>query len=142
MQPAIGVLGFDLDMAIALARNPFRRVQPQQVAPRDAVQHAPYLGIGIAGEVCWRRLAPGPAFQIEPEPEPLDPGRPAFERPDAAADAKRAVVHVGAIGEIPDLLGWSADKANTAQWIVNARNQPGLGGQSPQPAPHCEDRLS
>jgi hypothetical protein len=47
-------------------------------------------------------------------------------------------MHVGAVGEVPDLVVWPTEKASTAQRIVAAREEPGSCDEPAQlkPKPH------
>src|SRR5271154_1737968 len=107
-RPAGSVFGLDRHVAITPSGYSFGRVQTDQIAPGYAIEHAPDLGIRIEAQIRRRRLPLGPAFQVEAEPIPLDPTGPALERPDTPSDAKRGLMHVGAVSEIPDLIAWPA----------------------------------
>jgi hypothetical protein len=50
----------------------------------------------------------------------LDAARTAPERLDATSDPKGAVMYVGAVGEIPELIAWPTDETSAAERIVAA----------------------
>jgi hypothetical protein len=59
-------------------------------------------------------------IEIEPQPITLDAAGAVLERLDATSDAKGAVMHIGAISEIPDLVVRPTRKAMTVQGIIAA----------------------
>src|SRR3984885_15432152 len=95
-------------MPLVPAWDAFSVVQPQQFAPRDPIQHAPQLAVRIGTDVRRCRLAPGTARQVEAKPVTADTSNAPFNRLHPASLAKGAVVHVGAVGEVPHLIGWSS----------------------------------
>jgi hypothetical protein len=119
--PTTTIFGLNLDMAVTPPRYSLRRVKAQQVASRDPVKHAPNLRMRVGMQVCRCSLAPGSSVEIEAQPIALDTAGTTLECLYAAPNAKRAVVHIGAIGEIPDLLPWSAAKASASTSIITAR---------------------
>ena len=103
-QVTVDVLRLDQDMAITPPRDSLSQIQTHKVAPRDAVEHAPDLSIRVKAQVCWRGLSLGPAYQIEAYSIAVDAAGAALKRLDGTSDPKGAVMHVGAVGEIPDLV--------------------------------------
>ena len=65
----------------------------------------------------------------------LDAAGNVLERLDATSDPKGAVMHVGAIGEIPDLVVRPARKAVAAQRIIATREDPGFRDEPAQLGP-------
>jgi hypothetical protein len=43
----------------------------------------------------------------------------ALERLDATSNPKGAVMHVGVVGEIPDLIAWPTEETSAAEQIVD-----------------------
>jgi hypothetical protein len=71
-------------------------------------------------QVCGSALASGSAIEIEAQPITLDVAGTVLERLDATSDGKGALMHIGAIGEIPDLIVRPTRKAMATQGIVAA----------------------
>jgi hypothetical protein len=124
-------------MPLPASRYSFRRVKSQQVASRDPVKYAPNLRARVGVQICRCGFAFRPAIEIEAQPVALDSAGTTLERLYAATSAKSAVVHVGSIGEIPDLLPWPAVEVSASIAIIVARQEPGppdkpaqLGSQS------------
>ena len=88
--------------------------------PRDAVEHAPNFRLRVGLQICRSGFSIGTAFEIEAQPITLDAAGAAFERLDATPDLKGAVMHVGAIGEIPNLVLRPTRKAMPTQRIITA----------------------
>src|ERR1700733_13214141 len=122
-------------MAVVPPGNAFGVIQPQQFTPRDPIQNAPELAIRIGTDVRRRRLALRTAFQIEAQPVTADTSDTPFGRLHPASLAKGAVVHVGAIGEVPDLIGWMTGQHVTMPTIMAPRQEPRFGQQSAPPLP-------
>src|SRR5215472_13004747 len=114
-------------MAVPAPRHSFCGVQEHQIASGDPVKYTPNLCVGVGRQICRRGSPFGPAIEIEAKPVPADAAGAAFEWLYAAPDAKRAVVHVGPIGEVPDLFPWSAEKVYAAIAVIAARQQPRPG---------------
>jgi hypothetical protein len=106
------IFGLDLGMAVPAPRYSLRRVKAQQVASRDPVKYAPNLRLRVGMQVCRCGLPLGSAIEIEAQPIALDTAGTTLECLYTAPNTKGAVVHIGAIGEIPNLLPWSAAEAS------------------------------
>src|SRR5262252_4191367 len=111
-------------MPVATARHAFGRIETHEIAPRNAVKHAPSLGLRIGAQIGGCCPAFRTAVEVEPQPVALNPSRSPFEREHAAPLAERAVVHVRAEGKIPDLILRSAVEPNTVETIAPPRQQP------------------
>src|SRR6478609_10743521 len=111
-------------MAVMPTRHALGRIQTQQFAPRDPIQHTPHFVTGVGTDISRRRLSPGTAFQIEAQSVAPYPRDAPFARLHAAPFAKRAVVHVGAIGEIPNQIGWTPGESLTVPTVMKARQSP------------------
>src|SRR6516165_10312635 len=111
-------------MPVATAWHAFGRIETHEIAPRNAVKHAPNLGLRIGAQIGWCRPAFRTAIEVEPQPVALDPSRSPFEREHAAPLAERAVVHVRAEGKIPDLVLRSAVEPDAVVTIAAPRQQP------------------
>jgi hypothetical protein len=71
-------------------------------------------------QVCRSGLTLGSAIEIEAEPIALDATGTAFEYLDSSSNPKGAVVHIGAIGEIPDRVVRPTRKVMATQGIIAA----------------------
>jgi hypothetical protein len=69
---------------------------------------------------------PGTTIEIEAKPVTLNAAGTALERFDATAIPERRFMHVGTIGEIPDLVLWSAEQASAPAAVIAAREEPRL----------------
>ena len=118
--PSITVLGLDHSMTVAAPGHSFCRIQANQIAPRDAVEHPPDFRVRIGVQVCRSSLASGAPLEIEAQPITSDVAGTVLERLDSASDSKGAVMHVGTIGEIPDLVVRPTRKAMATQRVVEA----------------------
>src|SRR5260370_133354 len=114
----------------------------QQLASRDPVKHAPNLRQRVGMQVCGCGLTPGSAVEIKAQPIALDTTGTTLECLYAAPNAKGAIVHVGAIGEIPDLLPWSAAGASASIAVIAARQAPGPHHEAAQLGPKYSDCLA
>jgi hypothetical protein len=81
------------------------------------------------------RPTSGPANEIEAKPVALDAGGATLKRLDAAANPERTLIHVGAIGEIPNLVGWQAGQTSAPVTVVAAREKPRLRDKPAQLKP-------
>src|SRR5215469_17052213 len=98
-------------MAIPATRHSFGQVQAHQVASLDTVKDAPNFRVRVGMQVCRRGPAFGAAIKIEAQLVPFETTGTILPCLYAAANAKGAVVHVGAIGKVPDLLPGPAAQA-------------------------------
>src|SRR5208282_3287813 len=105
---AVEVLGHQAGWPIAATGDAFGGVQSQQVPPGDAIHHAPDLGVWVGADIGRGRLALGPAVEIETQTVTDDPTRAPFDRLHPAAFAKRTVVHVRSVGEVPNVIPWTS----------------------------------
>src|SRR4051812_18519063 len=48
------------------------------------------------------------------------------------SNTKGSVVHIGAVGEVPDFVAWSTEEANASIAIVAAREEPGFRDEAAQ----------
>jgi hypothetical protein len=71
-------------------------------------------------EVCRSSLASRPALEVEAQPITLDAAGTVLDRLNATSDPKGAVMHIGAIGEIPDLVVRPTRKVMAPQRIIAA----------------------
>lgn len=78
----------------------------------------------LRAQVGRRRLAERSAVEVEAQAIPRCSADAPLERLHAAPAAERLVVHVGAIGEVPDLVGRPAGERQTAQQVVTGRKPP------------------
>src|SRR5215471_16894389 len=83
-------------------------------------------------QVCRRGPPFGSAVEIEAELVTLGAARAILKCLYATPNTKGAVMHVGAVGEIPDFLPRPAMQASASVSIVAARQQPGLRDQPAQ----------
>src|SRR5215831_14066458 len=97
------VLGLKPLGPVAASWNTLARIESKQVAAGYLVQHAPHLRLGIRCQIGRRRPPLWPALEVEAEAIAADAADALIDRPHAAALPKGAVVHVGAVGEVPDV---------------------------------------
>src|SRR6516164_6242475 len=101
---ASDVLGKQPYGPVTPVRNALCGVQPNQVAPRDRVEDTLDLCLRVGVQISGRGSTSWPTLQIETQPIPTHSADAPLERAHAAPIAKGAVVHVGAVREIPDPL--------------------------------------
>ncbi len=138
---AADVLRHQAGRPVSAARHAFGGVQSQQIPPGDAIHHAPDLGGRVWADIGRCRLALGPALKIESQAVPNDPSRAPFDRPHPAAFAKRAVVHVRPIGEVPHMIRRTSVQPQAMRAIMHPGQQPGLCRQASPAAPHVAQRI-
>ena len=105
----------------------------QQVATGDAVEHAPHFALGIDADIRRRRLATRVAVQVEAQAIAFHAANAPLGRLHAAPLPEGAVVHVGAVGEVPHRIGRVPLQYVAVPAIVVARQEPGFC-QEPAPA--------
>src|SRR6185295_10853631 len=94
----------------------------------------PRLPRWVGQQVCRRGSTLWAAIEIEAQPVSFDAAGTMLECLDTASNAKGAVVHIGAVGKVPDLLPRPPAQASAAVSVIAARHQPRLGGEPAQSA--------
>ena len=123
--------------------NAFCGLQTDKLAARDFVKDAPDLCACIGAHIGIDGPARGPRpLKVETEPVAADPARTPLARTHAAPLAKNAVVHIGAIGEVPDFLLRWANKSDTVQAIQAPGSRPRAGHEPAklEQSPHHSDK--
>src|SRR6202790_5578509 len=107
---AVAVLSVQPQRSIPTPWDTLGGVQTDQFAPGEPVENAPDLRPRVREKVGGGSFALGPPLKIEAQAEAAHPAGPPIGRAHATPSAKDAVVHVGAIGEVPDHLVGRADE--------------------------------
>ena len=114
---AADVLGIQLYRPIPPPRYAFRGAQTNKIAACDLVKDTPNLRGRIRAQISIDRPASWGALEVETQPVSPDPPRAPLARTHTAPVEKRAVVHIGAIREVPDFFAGRADEADAVQAI-------------------------
>ena len=101
---AADVLGIQPYRPIPPPRNAFRGAQTNKIAACDLVKDTPNLRWRIGAQISIDGPASGKTLEVETQPVSPDPPRAPLARTHTAPVEKRAVVHIGAIGQVPDFL--------------------------------------
>src|SRR5262249_33584899 len=125
LHATVRVFDVNDDVSITPTRHTFCQTQAHQIASRNAIKHAPDLSFGIRVQISGCGSTPGTTIEIEAKPVPLNAAGTALERFYATATERR-FMHVGTIGEIPDLVLRSTKQASTPATVVAAREEPRL----------------
>src|SRR6516164_7053056 len=125
----LSVLGFKPLRPVAASGNPLCRIETQQIAARDLVEHTPDLALRVRRQIGRCRAAPGPAFEIEAQAITADAPDALVDRPHAASHAEGAIVHVRAIGKVPNVLTRSPGQSQAVQPIIAPREHPRPGDE-------------
>src|SRR5262249_62214479 len=126
---AVAILGFEPLGPVAASGDPLGRIEAEEIATRDLVEHAPDLGLRVRCQIGRCRAAPGPAFEIEAQAITADAPDALVDRPHAASHAEGAIVHVRAIGKAPDVLTRSPGQSQAVQPIIAPTEHPRPGDE-------------
>ena len=121
---AFDILGVGPEMAVAPTRDALGPVEVDEAAARDLVEHAPDFRLWIGTDIGGRRSSDRAAFEIEAESIATNAAGPRFERAHTSPLAEGAVVHVGAKGQIPDLIPGPAVNAQSMEPVLEAGEKP------------------
>src|SRR5207244_6726957 len=111
-------------MPVAASWDAFGRIEMDESAPGDAVNHAPNLRFRIGAQIGGCRLAFRATIEVEPKPVTPDPCRPPFEGAHPAPLLESAVMHVRAEGEIPDFLPRMPFERDAEKPVMAPRQNP------------------
>src|SRR6516165_3959945 len=106
----------------------------KKLSPGDFVEHAPDLGLRVRTQIGRCRPAPGPAFEIEAEAITMNAPDPLLDRAHAAPHPERPVVHIGAIGKVPDVLARPPDQGQAMKPVIAPREAPGPSDEPAGPS--------
>src|SRR5262249_17323249 len=85
--------------------------------------------VRIGKEIGRRRLSARAPFEVEAQSIAVHAARTPFQRTHAAPFAEGAVVHVGTIGEIPDLFARPADERQAVHLVETPGQPPRLSDE-------------
>src|SRR5467141_3224191 len=95
-----------------------------EIAPGNAVNHAPNLPFRIGAQIGGCGLTFRATIKIESELVALDPCRPPFEGTHATPLPERTVVQIRAEGEIPDFLPRMPFERDAVKPVMESRENP------------------
>src|SRR5467141_2892101 len=121
---AFDVLHVDPEMAVTPTRHAFGPVEANEIAARDLVENSPDFRLRIGTDIGRRRSSDRVAFEVEAESIATNAAGPRFERAHTAPLAEGAVVHVGAKGQVPDLILGPALNAQSVEPVPGAGEKP------------------
>src|SRR5262249_4080583 len=107
---AADIFGIEPYWTIPASGNAFGSVQAQKVPAGEIVEDPPDLSVRIGKEIGGRRLSARAPLEMEAQAVAAHTARTPLQRAHASTRAEGAVVHVGTVGEVPDLFAGRADE--------------------------------